>query len=220
MFGWRKKVPEGPAPPVDGNVHSFVADNRAGDETPAPYIPVGGGGYDGWSPHIPLTGPQPSNPYVFYPQPPPGDPADYYKRRNSWKITDYSHTVGLPTPQIAEVPFENAIVSIDPERVRPRPSRMTNFLSPATGPRDVVDRPLGQKTPWNLNGSHFSMASNRRTYPIGGMAPARRFRNTFRLSPPPQDAGNVDMPPPEDMPMAGVQVSPAGAVRSATFRLS
>lgn len=47
---------------------------------------------------------------------------------------------------------------------------------------------VGQST-----GEHFSMASNRRNYPIMGMAPQRSFRNTFRLEPVARDAENTDL---------------------------
>src|SRR5215211_3622580 len=46
-----------------------------------------------------------------------------------------------------------------------------------------------------LNGMHFSMADHRRDYEIGGMAPQRTLRNTYRLEPGPWDAGIVDLPP-------------------------
>jgi len=45
-----------------------------------------------------------------------------------------------------------------------------------------------------LNGMHFSMADEHRTYELGGMQPARRFRNTYRMEPPPRDARNMDVP--------------------------
>lgn len=42
-------------------------------------------------------------------------------------------------------------------------------------------------------GRHFSMASNRRAYPVNGMAPVRSLRNTFRLEPVARDAENADL---------------------------
>lgn len=45
-----------------------------------------------------------------------------------------------------------------------------------------------------LNGLHFSMASNIRTYPIGGMLPMTSRRNTFRLMPPPHDVNQTNVP--------------------------
>lgn len=45
-----------------------------------------------------------------------------------------------------------------------------------------------------LNGDHFSMADHRRTYPIMGMEPVHRGRNTYRIEPPPWDEELVDGP--------------------------
>jgi hypothetical protein len=42
-------------------------------------------------------------------------------------------------------------------------------------------------------GTHFSMASQRRAYPVNGMEPTRSFRNTFRLEPIARDAENTDL---------------------------
>lgn len=56
-----------------------------------------------------------------------------------------------------------------------------------------------------LTGRHFSMASNIRAYPIGGMQPVHRSRNTFRLEPPQIDARMVDYPPEYDNGVQTVQ---------------
>lgn len=40
----------------------------------------------------------------------------------------------------------------------------------------------------------FSMASQKRTYSIGGMTPVMRRRNTYRLEPPPIDVNTTDLP--------------------------
>lgn len=45
-----------------------------------------------------------------------------------------------------------------------------------------------------LTGLHASMADMQRTYPVGGMNAPHRFRNTYRLEPPPRDALNMDVP--------------------------
>ncbi len=76
------------------------------------------------------------------------------------------------------------------ETTAPEP-RPTNRMSPRTY---TFTRPFDQHAARQLNGSHFSMADNRRTYPIMGMAPVRRSRNTFRAIPEPWDANLVDMP--------------------------
>lgn len=47
------------------------------------------------------------------------------------------------------------------------------------------------------NGPHVasSMATQRRTFPIGGMTPVIGRRNTYRLEPPPVDLNRTDLPP-------------------------
>lgn len=45
-----------------------------------------------------------------------------------------------------------------------------------------------------MNGTHFSMADNVRTYPIGGMLPVVSRRNTWRMEPPPIDINQTDFP--------------------------
>lgn len=58
-----------------------------------------------------------------------------------------------------------------------------------------VINPFDQGTARRFDGTHFSMASMQRTYPIGGMLPAAvARRNTYRLDPLPHDLGVVDMP--------------------------
>jgi len=76
---------------------------------------------------------------------------------------------------------------------------------------------LGQTT---LNGSHFSMASNIRTYPVGGMQSAkeRGRRNTYRINPDPHDETYVDMPPASELPQVTF-TSEAAVPSSRAYRL-
>lgn len=73
-----------------------------------------------------------------------------------------------------------------------------------------------------MNGLHFSMASNLRTYAIGGMQPVTSRRNTFRLIPPPHDVNQTNYPrggtavDVSDMDIRGVD---SGHYRSAITRL-
>lgn len=73
-----------------------------------------------------------------------------------------------------------------------------------------------------MNGLHFSMASNIRTYPIGGMLPVVPRRNTYRLLPPPRDINQTNLPANgtavdvSEMDIRGVS---SGQYRSATSRL-
>lgn len=56
-------------------------------------------------------------------------------------------------------------------------------------------RPFDQTPERQFNGVHFSMADHRRDYEIGGMTPAYKPRNTYRIEPAPWDKDIVDMPP-------------------------
>src|SRR6266576_3346794 len=64
-----------------------------------------------------------------------------------------------------------------------------------------------------MNGTHFSMADNVRTYPIGGMQSVVSRRNTYRLAPPPLDINSAVMPPsaekfdvPERVSVSGLDI--------------
>jgi hypothetical protein len=74
--------------------------------------------------------------------------------------------------------------------VQPEP-RLTSRMSPHTY---TFTRPFDQHIAREFNGVHFSMADHRREYPILGMAPVTRKRNTFRAEPAPWDQNLVDMP--------------------------
>lgn len=104
----------------------------------------------------------------------------------------------------------------DPRWVPTEEPRPTMRMSPNnysfTRPFDQQNR-AGART---LNGLHFSMADNIRTYEIFGMAPPRHTtRNTYRLDPVPWDADMVDMPAPTEPAVipgrvTAVNVTPAG----------
>lgn len=69
--------------------------------------------------------------------------------------------------------------------------RVTSEMSPSNY-RHL--RPFDNRMERQLNGSHSSMASMKRSYQVNGMTPARSLRNTFRLEPSPRDLENVDLP--------------------------
>ncbi len=77
------------------------------------------------------------------------------------------------------------------QRMTPNPYRFT--------------RPFDQDYARRLNGNHFSMADHRRNYPILGMAPPSRLRNTFRQEPGPWDDDLVDLPPEYTIPDATIR---------------
>jgi hypothetical protein len=104
----------------------------------------------------------------------------------------------------------------DPRWTTTAEPRRTTKMAPTTytftRPFDQQNR-AGART---LNGLHFSMADNLRTYDILGMAPPRHTtRNTYRLDPVPWDSDLVDMPAqtePTVIPgrVMAVNVTPAG----------
>lgn len=205
-FFRKRKVPVGPPPPIEGK--GFA--NPTGG---APYVSAHHGGLDGTAPTV--LNPTPETGLKSISPPADKPPQDYYNRRNAWRIDDYRHDQ-QSEPQRPQTVIRRHPAD-DPKREPPPPSRPTAFHSPS-GSQFVVDRPLGLRMPLQLNGNHFSMATMRRAYPIAGMSPARRFRNTWRLEPSPRDAQNVDMPPPVDVPDAEY-VSPRVVSSLRAFRL-
>jgi hypothetical protein len=83
----------------------------------------------------------------------------------------------------------------DPRWIPTEEPRPTTRMAPRSY---SFTRPFDQQNPAgarSLNGLHFSMADNMRTYDILGMAaPRHTTRNTYRLDPVPWDADMVDMP--------------------------
>lgn len=84
--------------------------------------------------------------------------------------------------------------ALDPKRTPTEEPRWTNRLSPHNY---VFTRPFGQDYERYFNGSHFSMADHRRTYPILGMNPPPFKRNTYRADPTPWDTDLIDQPNPQ-----------------------
>lgn len=81
----------------------------------------------------------------------------------------------------------------NPRHFPPPEPRPTSRLAPRTY---IFTRPWEQETERYFNGNHFSMADHRRRYPILGMAPFIRRRNTYRADPVPWDNDFVDAPSP------------------------
>ena len=82
----------------------------------------------------------------------------------------------------------------------PAPDPRWNPPQPLRGPYKAPSvyaffRPsYGQDVAERLNGRHFSMASNSRTYPITGVETVRNRRNTYRVEPVPYDVSITDVP--------------------------
>lgn len=82
-------------------------------------------------------------------------------------------------------------IAPDPRLKPPAETRITSRLAPRSY---FFTRPFMQGFARRLNGIHFSMADHRRTYPVLGMEPLRRARNTYRIDPVPWDEQIVDIP--------------------------
>lgn len=75
----------------------------------------------------------------------------------------------------------------------PQPRRARLIPSSFRETNDSVQR-FGAHNQQNGPNVTFSMASQRRTYAIGGMTPVIARRNTYRLEPPPVDLNRTDLP--------------------------
>lgn len=73
--------------------------------------------------------------------------------------------------------------------VPPPEPRPTTGMSPHTY---FFSRPFDQTVARRFNGSHLSLADNRRNYDILTMAPVTRRRNTYRVEPTPWDTDIMD----------------------------
>lgn len=77
----------------------------------------------------------------------------------------------------------------DPRWTPPPEPRPTQLLSPS---RYEFSRPFDQTIARRFNGSHMSLADNRRNYEILTMHPVAVRRNTYRAEPTPWDTDMVD----------------------------
>lgn len=229
MAIFRRRPPDD-APPPGLNEHHDFAGSPA-DQTPGgivPYIPTGnrmlggsgGVGLAGWAPRAGIEMPaiadqdailthwtdEPGNNPVS--KTGGGDP--YYTSRNQDTIARRNRDEYL------SVPVNGAGYAIDshenpyarnPNWNPPVPSRPTAFQSPSSY-RFLHNMRSGHGDVRHLSGEHFSMAAMGRTYPVRGMQPARRFRNTWRLEPTPRDEAVTDVVGPITSDPSGQYVSP------------
>jgi hypothetical protein len=82
----------------------------------------------------------------------------------------------------------------DPRWSPPPEPRPTSTLSPS---RYSFMRPFQKDAAWLFDGSHMSLADNRRNFDILTMAPVPKRRNTYRAEPTPWDNDIVDMQDPQ-----------------------
>ena len=203
-----------------------------------PIVPAHYNGPDGWAPRIGIELPVIRNQDAILvhfddedPSEAKGDhaPTKFWASKNAWRISQF------PLDKLGTTTSNNGTDSWsvdsrsssqnrarDPKEIPVPPSRPTAYMSPSNMRMVSPMRSGRGDVPLN-NGSHFSMANMRRTYPIRGMRPATTFRNTYRLEPPPRDAQNVDIP---SAPVATVpgytNISPnftSAPKRGGTFRL-
>ena len=213
IFGRRQQQEDTPPPGL--NEHHDYSGSPP-DQTPGdivPYIPTGnrmlggsgGVGLAGWAPRAGIELPPISaqDAILTHDMVPPtdlrvpkGGTDVYWGERNSdnlgrSRVDEYTNVpfnaTGYPIDS-HENPEER-----NPNWYPPLPSRPTAFQSPSNYRFLHVMR-SGHGDVRSLTGEHFSMASMQRTYPVRGMQPARRFRNTWRLEPTPRDAAVTDMP--------------------------
>lgn len=188
MFGFGKRKVADPPPPVGlDDLHSYASPPAghypSAQPTPAPtYATQLGIQF----PDIPNQ----DRILVHWDRPPDGESPDrWYQDRDS----DKAHR--LKVEQVKGSPFSEihstSESAADPRWVPVHPSRITNYLIPTNG--YVYQRPYDQDVTHELNGVHFSMADNRRSYAVGGMNPVHRGRNTYRVDPPTLDATMVDL---------------------------
>lgn len=198
---FKKKAP--PLPPGAGIGKSDYTTAKGH----VPIVPSTGKGtgIDGWSPHLATTLPTLKNQddllihFDLEKPADPGHPSPFWQKRNAYRIKSgeqFEHWQtggqgnGLDSWQEKTGTYQP---TIDPKLHPVLPSRPTAYQSPSSF-RFFAPMRSGRGDTPHLNGFHFSMASNRRSYPIRGMRPAMQFRNTFRLEPPPRDAQSMDVP--------------------------
>lgn len=190
LFGFGKPK-EPPVPVGQGVGPDFTAPDPL---IPGPYIASGGG----YAPtQEPIAAQWALNNH--HNSPPPGAPQDWGKYHNS-QTESYGEEVSSTATVSSSVSEQTR--APDPRWNPPAVDRPTRAPSAYR-----FLRAFDQWAARQLNGSHFSMASNERTYPIGGMTPAkeRGRRNTYRLTPEPWDENIVDRTP-EVTPVNGTYI--------------
>lgn len=185
-----------------------------------------GNGIDGWSPQVGHQLPTLANQdallihYDIEGASDPGQPSRFWTNRNSSRLSrgmveklqaGSNHSEAEPggngTTAWQVISTTNHEAD-DPKRTPVPNSRATMSQSPSNY-RFQAPMRAGRGDVPHLNGFHFSMADIHRSYPIKGMRPAQRLRNTFRLEPPPRDAQSMDIPANNPTVPAQVYVSPA-----------
>ena len=174
-MGWfqRKKAERTAETVINSNTYEVPSHAQ----NPPPYVPNGGAG---WAPvALPTVEQQWATNNHYYKTQDPTEES-FWPQENTLYSDEGPDSVTVVHYRAADPRW----VPPNPDRRIPTPHNYS-FL-----------RPFQQQGARNLNGNHFSMASNIRAHPIGGMQPAkeRNRRNTYRVEPAPWDENLVDVP--------------------------
>lgn len=228
MFGWRKKPKTNAPPPEALDVrHTYVNTTPGNNTVLTTYPTAQPAGKASYATHI---GQNPGDLWPLGAQeagwahydrvPDGGDPRVYYRNRERSKNArnTIERRIGLPLDEPGH--GSGAARGPDPKWTPPPVDRPTVNLIPVNG-HGLWNPLFGHQTAWNANkGLHSSLALVHRNYPIGGMNPQQRARNTMRIVPPSYDATSADL----DMPAnyttpAGIYFSPGASVPGVAYGL-
>jgi hypothetical protein len=227
VFGWRKKPKTNAPPPAALNVrHTFVNAKPGSNTVLTQYPTAQPAGKATYATHIgqspgelwPLGASEQA--WAHWDRVPDGaDPRVYYARRDSSKNTRnrIETRIGLPLAETAHSP---SVRGPDAKWTPPQPSRPTVNSIPVNG-HGLWNPLFGHQTAWNSNkGLHSSLALVHRNYPIGGMRPQERARNTLRTIPPSYDATSADVDSAQNYTtLPGIYVSPGAGIPGVAYGL-
>lgn len=212
-MGWFNKKPTVVMADLDKLHQEAIPHNDA------PIISAHYGGNDGWAAQVGVNLPPVANQdriLVHYDRPPADKSGkQYWNDRNASAIERGS--VEHYQPDLFKETVGSNPRASDPRLVPIPTSRPTTQMSPSNF---RFTRPFDQNMSRHLNGSHFSMASMHRSYPINQMQAPRRFRNTYRIEPPPLDTNSIDLPNDTTATVPGaIYASPTTSMNRNAFRL-
>jgi len=227
MFGWRKKPKTNAPPPAALDVrHTFVNAKPGSNTVTTTYPTAQPAGKATYATHVgqnpgdlwPL-GAQEAG-WAHYDRVPDGaDPRYYWGNRDAPKNRRnlVERRYGTPQQEAAHTPN---VRGADPKWTPPPTSRPTNNLIPVNG-HGLWNPMFGHSTDWQPNrGLHSSMALLRRNFPIGGMNPQQRARNTMRIVPPSYDATSADLDSADNYTTpAGIYFSPGASTPGIPYGL-
>jgi hypothetical protein len=228
-MSWWRKTPKTTAPPPEAlDVrHTFVNATPGGNTVTTVYPSAQPAGKATYATHIgqapgylwPL-GAQEAGWAHFDRVPDGADPRVYYARRNANQNTRnlIEHRIGLPVQELAH---SQHMRGDDAKWTPPPVERPTINLIPVNG-HGLHNPVFGHNTKGgdNSRGLHSSLALVHRNYPIGGMTPQARARNTMRIVPPSYDATAADLDSAQNFTTpTGIYFSPGASVPGVGYGL-